>query len=93
MVTRRGTTNRNVRGSSRDRAVRRQWLVDTFGDGLVVACVHCKTLLTKDTVSPDRIILGVDGGRYTRDNIQPSCLPCQSSMGGKLGNLRKNGLA
>lgn len=48
MSTRRGTTNRNARGSSSDRAARRRWLVETYRadvdvlttvSGLVVATV------------------------------------------------------
>lgn len=85
----RSTTNRNARGSSRDRAVRRRWLVDTFGDGVKVDCVHCGQPQTVDTVSPDRIIPGVEGGTYHRDNIRPSCLPCNVSTGGSLGAKRR----
>ena len=33
MTVRRGTTNRNDRGSAESRRIRRQWLLDNFGDG------------------------------------------------------------
>jgi hypothetical protein len=87
-VTRRGTTNRNARGGSTDRRRRREWLVATFGDGVTVACTFCPAVLTVDTVSADRITPGCDGGTYRRDNIRPSCVPCNSSTGGKLGAQR-----
>lgn len=87
----RGTTNTNVRGSSRDRARRRRWLVEQFGDGEHVACFlqlsrHCLWVLDDTDVSPDRI---VPGGSYRRGNIQPACLPCQCVQGGKLGAERR----
>lgn len=34
----RGTTNRNDRGNTRQRARRRAWLVDNHGDGEFVDC-------------------------------------------------------
>lgn len=89
MTVRRGTTNRNARGGSHARRVRRQWLLDTFGDGTKAPCRYCGAELDFDTVSPDRIIPGCDGGTYRRDNIEPACLPCQSSTGGKLGAARR----
>jgi hypothetical protein len=45
-------------------------------------CYRCGTLLTEETVSPDRIIPGCRGGTYRRDNIRPACLRCQSVVGG-----------
>lgn len=92
---RRGTTNRNDRGNTLDRRRRREWLVDTFradrdvGGDPACRCWRCGQLLTVDTVSPDRITPGCMGGRYTRDNIRPSCVSCQSITGGHLGNTRK----
>jgi hypothetical protein len=77
-VTHRGTTNRNQRGGVADRRARRVWLVETFGDGLTVACAFgCGRMLTVDTVTVDRYPLaGVDGGRYVRGNIRPACAIC-----------------
>lgn len=91
---RRSRSNRNDRGSSRDRRRRREWLVEEFGDGVHVACFlqrspHCLHVLDKDNVSADRIVLGVDGGTYRRGNILPACLPCQCHQGGRVGPLQK----
>ncbi len=82
----RGTSNGNRRGNSRDRARRRQWLLDTFGDGTSVDCSlrlseKCLKVVTFETVSADRINPGRDGGGYQRGNIQPACMPCQSLQG------------
>lgn len=81
--------NGNERGSAEDRRRRRQWLVETFGDGVEVMCHlelsdQCEMVLTVDTVTADRIIPGCDGGRYTRGNIRPACKPCQDSQGGRI---------
>lgn len=84
MPARRGTTNRNDRGSTYDRAARRAFLVAHYGDGTVVACYRCPELLTITTVTIDRIVPGCHGGRYTRDNIRPACGPCNSETGGAL---------
>lgn len=85
MVVSRGSSNGNQRGNSYQRARRRQFLVDKFGDGVKVKCVHCGMMLTVETVTSDRIIPGALGGTYRRDNIQPSCARDNSSLGGKLG--------
>jgi hypothetical protein len=86
---RRGTTNRNDRGSSRDRARRRAFLLAKFGDGTTAPCQaeqhheECTGTVTDDTVSADRWPLaGADGGRYTRDNIRPVFWLCNSLQGG-----------
>jgi hypothetical protein len=94
MASKRGTTNRNSRGSSYERKRRRQWLVEHFGDGIHVACFiqrspYCEWVLDEDTVSPDRISLGVDGGSYRRGNIRPACRPCQCHQGGVIGAARR----
>jgi hypothetical protein len=47
-------------------------------------CYRCGTLLTVDTVSPDRIIPGCQGGTYRRNNIRPACLRCQSVTGNEI---------
>lgn len=91
---RRSTSNSNTRGSSATRRRRRQWLVDEFGDGEFVACFqqisrHCEYVCDVDTVSPDRLVLGADGGSYRRGNIQPSCRPCQREQGGRVGAARR----
>jgi 5-methylcytosine-specific restriction endonuclease McrA len=66
------------RGSALDRRRRKQWLLDTFGDGTRVRCVHCRGWLTPGTVQQDRI---VPGGGYNRANIQPSCERCNTARG------------
>jgi hypothetical protein len=58
------------RGNSKDRAARKTWMLQAFGNGQTCPCVHCGTPLTYATVQADRI---VPGGSYRRDNIQPSC--------------------
>lgn len=91
---RRSRSNRNDRGSSYSRRRRREWLVEEFGDGEFVACFlqrsrYCLYVLDVDTVSPDRLHLGADGGSYRRGNIQPACLPCQCDQGGEVGQARR----
>jgi hypothetical protein len=91
---RRSRSNRNDRGSSYTRRRRREWLVEEYGDGEFVACFLqrsplCLYVLDKDNVSPDRQVLGVNGGSYARSNILPSCLPCQCDQGGEVGQAQK----
>lgn len=91
----RGTTNRNDRGSTKDRAARKRWLLKAFGDGDVAACAlracpECLGTVTFETISVDRHpVPGCEGGRYTRKNIRPGCPPCNSFTGGQLGAHRK----
>jgi hypothetical protein len=86
----RGTSNGNQRGSAKDRRARKQWLLDTFGDGTIAPCfmAGCDAVLTFDTITVDRIQLGVDGGSYRRDNIRPACGPHNSSEGSKARHAR-----
>jgi 5-methylcytosine-specific restriction endonuclease McrA len=76
----------DLRGSSKDRAARRAYLLRTHGDGQTCPCHFCGVDLTDATITVDRIIPGCEGGRYTRDNIRPACGPCNSED----GNLIKN---
>lgn len=71
----RGHRNTNERGSSHTRRIRRQWLLDVFGDGATAACSEgdCPTLVDIDTVYVDRIIPAHQGGTYRRGNIRPHC--------------------
>lgn len=64
------------RGNSTDRANRKVRMLWDFGNGEYVACIHCKSVLTFDTVESDRII---PGGSYRRENIQPSCRACNAA--------------
>lgn len=93
-MNRRGTTNGNVRGNSVGRRRRRQWLLDTFGDGVTALCAlavpgRCLGQVDIDTMTVDRIVPGAAGGTYVRGNIQPACAPCNQYTGGKLGYERK----
>jgi hypothetical protein len=67
----------NARGSSSDRRKRRQFLVSPEagwgGNGVVVPCFECGTLLTVDTLTVDRIVPGSQGGGYGYENIRPQC--------------------
>lgn len=83
----RGTSNSNARGSSYSRRRRKEWLLETFGNGETVKCYRCPTILTFFTVSVDRIIPGCQGGTYRRGNIRPACLPCNSETGGATRRL------
>jgi hypothetical protein len=82
----RGTTNRNARGSAEARRARRQWLLDAFGDGVRAACSFgCGAVVTLETMSVDRYpIAGVNGGTYRRGNIRPACEPCNYTYGGAI---------
>jgi hypothetical protein len=76
----------DLRGNSRDRRRRREFLIETFGiprpsDGkkTKIRCYHCKRLMMAQGSSwdVDRFpICGHDGGRYVRSNIVPSCTTC-----------------
>lgn len=90
-VTVRGTSNGNDSGNSTDRRRRRQWLITQFGDGEGRApCraeLHhdeCPGFVTVETLTVGRIVPGVQGGRYTRDNIRPEFGMCNSRHGGGL---------
>ena len=92
MATKRGTSNSNSRGSSAARRVRKQWVLDTFGDGTTAVCSFddCETELTFETMTIDRYpISGIDGGTYKRDNIRPACGKCNSADGAAIGAARK----
>jgi hypothetical protein len=85
-LSRRGTSNGNVRGSSYARRRRRARLVEELGiprksDGKKtrIPCVHCGKVMKADGIQweVDRFpVCGVHGGRYVRGNIVPSCPPC-----------------
>ena len=86
MKARRGTSNANARGSSRDRARRRAYLLEVYAADVAgrCRCYRCGQLLDETTVTVDRIRPGCRGGRYVRANIRPACAPCNSSTGGAL---------
>lgn len=92
MASRRGTSNANCRGSSKDRKARKIWLLAEFGDGETALCSFdgCTVLLTFDTITVDRFPLsGIDGGRYVRGNIRPSCAFHNSQDGAHIAQQRK----
>jgi 5-methylcytosine-specific restriction endonuclease McrA len=88
----RGTTNRNARGSSADRAARRAYLLRAFqsnkGAG-TCRCYRCGRILSEDTLTVDRIVPGCRGGTYARKNIRPACAYCNSETGARLAHERK----
>jgi hypothetical protein len=83
---RRGTTNRDERGSAAARRARKLWLLAEFGDGTAAPCsFNCGAVLTFETITIDRYpVPGCRGGRYIRGNIRPACAPCNSVHGGGL---------
>lgn len=79
----RGTSNENERGSTRDRAARRAWIMKNWASDYVdcVRCYRCGTLLYRRELTIDRIIPSAHGGTYRRNNIRPACSLCNSSTG------------
>lgn len=76
------SNNRQRRvGGDRLRKFKRRFL-DEYGDGKTVNCALCGKELTKETVTVDKIKPGIKGGKYTWDNIQPTCNPCNQDRGG-----------
>ena len=73
----------DLRGSSKARAVRTQKLLAEFGDGDTCPCVWCGCTLTADSMSQDKIYTLHEGGRYNMQNILPSCIHCNQSLGAK----------
>jgi hypothetical protein len=70
------------RGNVEDRRRRKLYLLNTYGDGFTVPCAFCKEPLMFSTLTVDRFpVPGRLGGRYTRDNIRPACLSCNSEDG------------
>lgn len=90
-MTRRGTSNSNSRGGSKDRRIRKQWLLDNFGDGVSAPCSFgCGVFVTFETITVDRFpIAGIDGGTYKRGNIRPACGACNSADGSAKGHERR----
>lgn len=93
---RRGTTNRNDRGSSYQRRARKLWLLSPEaghgGDGVTVPCYRCPAVLTLETVTVDRRLAGILGGTYERANIRAACMHCNSITGTQLRELIKRGV-
>lgn len=85
----RGTSNTNVRGNAKQRRARKVWLLATFDTDLGPALARCALrchrdctgTVTYETMQVDRIVSGLAGGTYRRDNIQPACGPCNHQKG------------
>jgi hypothetical protein len=91
-MSRRGTSNANVRGNSTDRARRRAFLLRAFESDIgpgICRCYRCGVALIEATITVDRIVPGCRGGTYNRNNIRPSCAQCASEQGGVLGVERR----
>lgn len=89
-VVSRGTSNTNVRGSAKDRRVRKCWLLSWFGDGISCLCYRCATVLVYSTMEVDKIIPQALGGTYARGNIRPVCGPCNRATGNALRKMLKD---
>jgi hypothetical protein len=93
-VRARGTSNSNVRGSSKDRLARKVWLLANFSKRLgphraKCAFRGCQTILTLETVTVDRYpVPGALGGGYTRDNIRPACATHNYGEGVTIARLK-----
>lgn len=67
----------DTRGNVYDRAARKRWLLQAFGNGRTAPCRWCGRKLTASTVEVDRYPLcGHAGGGYRRKNIVPACKDC-----------------
>lgn len=80
--------NGNQRGSSYTRRIRKQWLLNTFGDGIKAPCWECAVMVTFETMVVDRIVPAIDGGRYRRTNIRVHCHPCSDKQGPMIRDAR-----
>lgn len=83
----RGNGGPDLRGNSKDRKRRKEWLLTEFGDGTTCECAFpdCNETLTYETVTADRYpISGKEGGRYVRGNIRPACIGCNAADGTRI---------
>lgn len=83
------------RGSARNRAARRVWLLKEFDPDLGPDKARCHLFGLSDrclqyvdinTLTVDRI---EPGGSYTHDNIRPACTPCQNKQGALITRERR----
>lgn len=83
-------SNSNDRGSSRDRAARKWWLLNNYTSDCdqrrvpSCRCYRCGEVLYYETLTVDRIVPGALGGKYVRTNIRPACSRCNSETGNAL---------
>ena len=59
----------------------KRFLLTQYGDGRAVKCFSCRTILTWETLTIDRIVPGALGGRYDRKNIRAACRECNEREG------------
>jgi hypothetical protein len=72
----RGTSNRNARGSSYDRARRRAWLIAAYPSDVspdLCRCYRCGRLLYDPTSTPFSTALHYSAVELTIDRIKPGC--------------------
>lgn len=80
----------SARGNVTTRRRRKLWMLTPEagfgGDGATVLCSEpdCDAILTIDTVFVDRIVPGIDGGRYVKGNVKPHCCSCSHKQGWKV---------
>ncbi len=89
------TSHANERGSARQRRARKEWLVAEYGwpDPVepslgLVCCWLCDGVMILEDVTVDRVVPGIEGGRYVKGNIRPACLADNLERGGRLGAER-----
>lgn len=72
-----GRAKGDLRGNNKDRRRRKEWMLETFGDGTTAPCHWCDAPLNYEAMTVDRHpVCGHDGGRYTRGNVVPACAAC-----------------
>jgi hypothetical protein len=81
MVSRRGTSNTNIRGNTAQRRARKAQLLARDGDGDTAPCWECGTRVAAAEMVADRIKAGRDGGSYQIDNLRVHCHPCSRRQG------------
>lgn len=77
-------SHRNHHGGGKRHENRRIYLLNRFGDGEKCRCVYCGEILTKETMTIERLVPGKHGGTYARNNIFPACEYCNSSRGDEI---------
>jgi hypothetical protein len=90
MTARRGTTNRNERGSAASRRALKVWMLATFGDGISAPCAFCGRELLYSQITKDRFpIPGRRRGKYVRGNVRPACLSCNAAEGARQAAIER----
>lgn len=86
----RGRSNGNEAGSAKQRRRRRQWLLNTFGDGERALCHVCREVWVDiATMFVGRIVPGHQGGTYRRTNVRPECQRCSCVEGARVRNAMR----